>query len=139
MGTSMRTGAGIVFYLFIGLVFCRGQNPPTTKIYLRGQVSITTILNPNDPILVGNITLLETNLDSLGFQLLKDKVIYVPFEVGKTYYFHSEGGGNFVNSWLVGSSAQEFWLNVNTHLTGKYRHYFLDRTNGLKLLEERRY
>lgn len=133
----MRIRLLLIFW-FSGLFATSwAQNTQLTKIYLCGNAVFNTVLNPDDPIVVGNVTLVETTLDSLGFQILKDKVMYVPFALGKTYYFRSEGGGNYTNSWLVSCTEQEFWLNANRLGTWKYRHYILDK-GGIKLIEEKK-
>jgi hypothetical protein len=99
---------------------------------------IRTILNADDPIVIGNVTLLETTLDSLGFRILDDKIVYAHFTPGNTYYFHSAGGGSDAYAWLVSCTEQEFWLTANMIRTWRYRHYFLDNETGLKLLEDRK-
>ena len=128
----------LIGFTTIGL----GQSRISTKIYFYSLPanSLLTSANPDKPIRIGKCTLLETNLDSLGLDLLKDKRIYIHFVPGQTYYYRniitafSTVGGTAI---LSACSEQEFWLNVYFLGIGTYRHYLLDRQVGLKLIEER--
>lgn len=117
-----------------------GQTAPTTKIYIYSDrsISIKTTLNLTEPIKVNFCTLVETTLDSLGFNITSSKTVYIPFQRGHSYYFRSVGGGASATAQpsLTLSTEQEFWLNAHVYGTGKYRHYFLDQLAGLKLIEE---
>ena len=117
-----------------------GQGSLSTKIYFYSapSISLATTLNPDTPIRIGKCTLVETNADSLGLRILKDKVVYIHFERGHTYYYRSLGGGNYTNSTLSACTESEFWLNVYSLGAGTYRHYFLDKESGVKLLEEKK-
>ena len=131
-----------IFLFWLGLTSLWAQSSPSTKIYLYSlpSNSLFTSANPDEPIRINKCTLLETNLDSLGLDLLKDKRVYIHFVPGQTYYFRrilgtprSDGG----TATLSACSEQEFWLNVYYLGIGTYHHYFLDRETGLKLIEEK--
>lgn len=113
------------------------QNSSSTKIYFYSipSSSLITTLNPDMPIRIGKCTLLETDEDSLGINILKDKIIYIHFERGHTYYYRNVGGGRYAFSTLSACSESEFWLNTYFAGVGTYRHYFLDKKSGLKLIE----
>lgn len=114
----------------------------STKIYLFSLPSsrLTTMSNPDTPIKINKCTLLETNLDSLGLDLLQEKKVYLHFEAGRTYYYTkiiTNGSANGGSPILSECTEQEFWLNAYFVGMGTYRHYFLDKESGLKLLEEK--
>ena len=116
------------------------QNRPT-KIYLFSLPSsrLITTSNPDDAIKINKCTLIETNLDSLGLELLPEKKVYFHLEPGRTYYYHKilTNGSGIGTGVLSECTEQEFWLNVYYVGIGTYRHYFLDKQSGLKLLEEK--
>lgn len=112
-----------------------------TKIYIFSLPSgrLITTSNPDDPIKINKCTLLETNLDSLGLELMPEKKVYLHLEAGRTYYYHkiltsASGTGTAI---LSECTEHEFWLNVYFVGIGTYRHYILDKQSGLKLLEEK--
>lgn len=114
------------------------QNSLSTKIYFYSipANSLTTTLNPGTPVRIGRCTLLETDEDSLGITILKDKVIYLHFERGHTYYYRSTGGAGAYSPLMLNEcSENEFWLNAHFAGIGTYRHYFLNKKSGLKLIE----
>ncbi|AEI48378.1 hypothetical protein [Runella slithyformis] len=126
-----------VFGVSISLI---SQNR-TTKIYFFSLPSskLVTTSNPEDPIKINKCTLLETNLDSLGLELLSEKKVYLPLEAGRTYYYHKilTNGSGIGTAIVSECTEKEFWLNVYYVGAGTYRHYFLDKQSGLKLLEEK--
>ena len=120
-------------------------NQPTigqtmTKIYFFNALAqlITTPLNPEDPIKVSRCTLLETDADSLGIPVFKDKFIYLHFDRGKTYYYLNAGSGQNYYTPLRYCTENEFWLSVYFSGGRTYRHYTLTKKAGLKLVEESR-
>jgi hypothetical protein len=133
-----------ILLAFIGLLGISipsvSQNKPT-KIYLFSLPSskLVTTSNPDDPIKINKCTLLETNLDSLGLELLPEKKVYLHLEAGRTYYYHKilTNGSGIGTAIISECTEQEFWLNVYYVGIGTYRHYFLDKQSGLKLLEEK--
>ncbi|WP_420150809.1 hypothetical protein [Spirosoma sp.] len=136
----MRTVSMIVFLWVVINQLSIGQTSPATKIYFFSNriISIRTTRNLDDPVKVSYCTLLETDLDSLGFNITPGKTVYIHFERGHTYYFRSVGGGASVSAQpsLTLSTEQEFWLNAHVYGNGKYRHYSLRQQTGLKLIEE---
>ncbi|UFH57607.1 hypothetical protein [Spirosoma sp. KNUC1025] len=131
-----------ILLLLIGLTGVLGQARPSTKIYFYSlpSNSLLTSANPDKPIRIGKCTLLETNLDSLGLDLLKDKRVYIHFESGQTYYYRSiisTSTAISATAILTPCAEQDFWLNVYFLGIGTYRHYYLDKEAGLKLLEEK--
>lgn len=116
-----------------------GQNTALTKIYFFSSApqNLVTTLNPGKPIKINRLTLLETDQDSLGLQILDSKTVYLRFEAGKTYYYRSIADFNTFNFTVDSCSENEFWLNVHFIGARLFRHYSLVKNSGLKLLEEK--
>jgi len=141
----------LIAAILLSVEMSYAQNSPLTQIYFhqaratKGGYDLRTTLNPDVPIEIGKhgtdgYTLLETDADSLGFELRNKKIIYIHFKAGKTYYYR------IVANYLpisYGSSPttvnevteQEFWLNVYLN-NPTYRHYVLKKRSGLSLLED---
>ena len=137
---SMRIATIIGLLWSIASQLSVGQTLSATRLYISSDrnILIRTTLNLDNPVKVNYCTLLETDLDSLGFIITPSKTVYIHFERGHTYYFRSVGGGATVSAQpsLTLSTEQEFWLNVHVYGVGKYRHYLLRQQTGLKLIEE---
>lgn len=120
---------------FLGISIPLFSQNKLTKIYLFSLPSarLTTTSNPDEPIKINKCTLLETNLDSLGLELMPEKKVYLHLEAGRTYYYHKI----LPNGILSECTEHEFWLNVYFIGIGTYRHYLLDKQSGLKLVEEK--
>ncbi len=137
--------------ILLSIQTSHAQNSTLTKIYLHqpkstgGGYEIRTTLNPNTPIEIGKrgrdeYVLVETDADSLGFNLKNNKTIYIHFERGRTYYYR------FVINYLFPVSnspnpstvdevtEREFWLNIYLN-DATYRHYILRKNSGLSLQE----
>ena len=136
----MKTSLIILFNLFL-IGTALGQKKGATKLYFYCDPSteLSTVANPSDPIKINRCTLVETNLDSLGLKIFKNKTIYIPLKPGQSYYFRRIiSNYSTVNATITLSacSEEEFWLNGYFSNMGTYRHYFLDKDSGLKLLVE---
>ncbi|GAB3049837.1 hypothetical protein [Spirosoma pulveris] len=133
----------IVLTLFVSFVHqTDGQSQPTAKIYFYclPANSLTITQAPDKKIKIGKCTLLETTVDSIGIELTKGKLIYLHFELGKSYYFLrvlSSVNNIQARGTLVPSTEEAFWLNAYFSDMGTYRHYFLDMKSGLQLIEEK--
>lgn len=127
-------------FVFFAVVNQSAIGQSVTRIYFFNALaqSITTPLNPEDPIKISRCTLLETDADSLGIPVFKDKFVYLHFERGKTYYYLNAGSGQNYYAPLRDCSENEFWLSVYFSGGRTYRHYILTKKTGLKLLEESR-
>lgn len=126
-------------FFLISIAF--GQKKSVTKLYFYCDPSteLSTVSNPSDPIKINRCTLLETTLDSLGLKIFKNKTIYIPLKPGQTYYFRRIIGSYTTpnaTATLNACSEEDFWLNGYFSGMGTYRHYFLDKDAGLKLLAE---
>ena len=136
----MKTSLLILLNLFlIGAAF--GQKQAMTKLYFFSDPSakLFTVSNPNDPIIINQCTLVETNLDSLGLKIFKNKTVYIPLKPGQTYYFRriiSSHQSLLATATLSACSEEDFWLNGYFSGMRTYHHYFLDKDSGLKLLAE---
>ncbi|MPR33626.1 hypothetical protein [Salmonirosea aquatica] len=136
----MKTPFLILLNLFlIGAAF--GQKQATTKLYFFSDPSaqLFTVSNPNEPILINQCTLVETNLDSLGLKIFKNRIVYIHLEPGQTYYFRriiSSHESMLATATLSACSEEDFWLNGYFAGMRTYRHYFLGKDSGLKLLAE---
>ncbi|UFH53675.1 hypothetical protein [Spirosoma sp. KNUC1025] len=118
-----------------------GQKKSVTKLYFYCDPSteLSTVANSGNPIRISRCTLVETTLDSLGLKIFKNRTIYIPLQPGRTYYFR-----RIISSYatvnapaiLSACSEEDFWLNGYFSGMGTYRHYFLDKDSGLKLLAE---
>ena len=117
-----------------------GQNKAVTKLYFYCDPSteLLTVANQKDPIKISRCTLVETTLDSLGLKIFKNKTINIPLKAGHTYYFRriTSSYGGLASATLSACSEEDFWLNGYFSGMGTYRHYFLDKDAGLKLLAE---
>lgn len=132
----------LTFICILGISIPMFSQTGTTKIYLFFLPSgrLTTTSNPDNPIRINKCTLLETNMDSLGLEMMQDKKVYLHFEAGRTYYYQkiiTNASGNGGTAVLSECTEQEFWFNAYFSGVGTYRHYFLDKQSGLKLLEEK--
>ena len=136
----MKASLLILFnLLLIGTAF--GQKRSATKLYFYCDPStqLLTVSNPDDPIKISRCTLVETTLDSLGLKIFKNKTIYIPLKPRQTYYFRriiSSYSTANATAILSACSEEDFWLNGYFSSMGTYRHYFLDKDSGLKLLAE---
>lgn len=129
-------------FFLIGTAF--GQKQATTKLYFFSDPSakLSTVSNPNEPILINQCTLVETNLDSLGLNVFKNKTVYIHLKSGQTYYFRriiSSHESLLATATLSACSEEDFWLNGYFSGMRTYRHYFLDKDLGLKLLAEEKW
>jgi hypothetical protein len=117
-----------------------GQKKATTKLYFYCDpaMELSTVSNPSDPIKINRCTLVETTLDSLGLKIFKNRTIYIPLKPGQTYYFRRiiSSYGGLASATLSACSEEDFWLNGYFSGMGTYRHYFLEKESGLKLLAE---
>jgi hypothetical protein len=118
-----------------------GQEKAATKLYFFSDPSaqLFTVSNPNEPIIINQCTLVETNLDSLGLRIFKNKTVYIPLKPGQTYYFRrlvSSHESLLATATLSACSEEDFWLNGYFSGMRTYRHYFLGKDSGLKLLVE---
>ena len=125
-------------FCLIGAAF--GQKQTTTKLYFYSDPSteLSTVANPTEPIIINQCTLVETNLDSLGLKIFKNKTVYIPLKPGQTYYFRRviTSHASLATATLSACSEEDFWLNGYFSGMRTYRHYFLGKDSGLKLLAE---
>jgi hypothetical protein len=71
-------------------------------------------------------TLIETDMDSLGFVSPGGQTVYLLVEPGKTYYY-GHGIGSFMCQEM---SANAFWLSVAAE-SRTYRHYSITKQAGV--------
>ncbi|GAB4015950.1 hypothetical protein [Spirosoma koreense] len=134
----------IVLYLLVSYTHqIAGQSQPTAKVYFYCLPSNSLIITqaPDKKIKIGNCTLLETNIDSIGIELTRGKIVYLHFELGKSYYYQRILSSlNNIRSTgaLISSTEEAFWLSTYFSGMGTYRHYFLDTKSGLRLIEEKK-
>lgn len=142
----------LVAGLLLSAQLLHAQNSALTRIYMHQLKStgkgyeLRTTLNPDTPIEIDKrggegYVLVETDADSLGLKLKNNKIVYLHFKRGQTYYYR------LVNNYLqpVSNSPspitvhevteQEFWFNVYLN-NPVYRHYLLKKDSGLSLLED---
>lgn len=117
------------------------QTGSVNKIYLfAAQYDTLTFSNVNRKpiqgvVKIGRYTLVETNLSELLINYSSTSRLRIEFSQEQVYY--KQVGGFSLYGKVSPLSEEAFKKKVNEKGPGIYRHYFLDKELGLKLLDQK--
>ncbi len=134
--------------LLLVLSFCSvtyGQNTKLTTIHIyastQGGLQLRSPLSPSETIKLGGLTSntytvieTDTNVLQLKFTRTSARIIDIPFEAGRSYYYQVIGPSH-VPVTVKEITEREFLLLTCFEATS-YRRYSITKAGGVKLLEE---